>query len=121
MSANTFAMFHRKPRSPRRVVLSSRLRSLGRAIACVVAVTGLSTLWVWPPGAGPTVGDDLTVEQRQALYRSTRANLELLCEPRSTPNLEAYCREQARLLAQLPECDESCASLVRDQLAWATR
>jgi hypothetical protein len=122
MTASTLAIGHRKPfRTPRRAALSSRLRSLARAITCLVAVAGLSTLWAWRPGSVAPALRGLTVEQREALYQHTRANLELLCEHRRAPGLETYCQEQARLLLHLPECDESCTLIVRDQLGWATR
>jgi hypothetical protein len=86
-----------------------------------VTVAALTTLWAWRPSTVPAALRGLTVEQRQALYQHTRANLELLCEPPRVPGLERYCQDQARLLLHLPECDESCTLLVRDRLGWATR
>jgi hypothetical protein len=124
MSACTFCMIHRKPfRMPRRAAAAvpGWLCSLGRATACVVAVAALSTLWVWRPSTTPIGIGSLSVEQRVVLYERTRENLELLCEPRTAPELETYCREQARILLHIPECDEGCVLLVRDQLGWATR
>jgi hypothetical protein len=126
MTASTVAMIRRQPlrtlrRAARRVALSLRLRSLAQAIACLFAVGVLSTLVASHPGSATTDIRGLTVEQRTALYQRTRANLELLCEPWGEPGLERYCREQARLLLHLPECDESCSELVSNQLGWATR
>jgi hypothetical protein len=124
MTAHATSMFHRRPfRTLRQTiaVVPSWLCSLARAVACLVAVGTLSTLLAWRPIATPTKIASLPVAQRAALYERTRANLELLCEPRKAPELETYCREQARILLHLPECDEDCELLVRNQLAWATR
>ena len=49
---------------------------------------------------------------RVEMYQRILDNLRASCVP-PKPTLEGYCRDQAALLLEYPECDADCAALVR--------
>jgi len=48
---------------------------------------------------------------QSALYVQTMQALKTACAGTLDENLQAYCQEQAELLADLPECDAACQKL----------
>jgi len=49
---------------------------------------------------------------RVEMYQRTLATVRDSCSP-PKPDLEGYCRDQAALLLEFPECDADCVALVR--------
>lgn len=49
---------------------------------------------------------------RGEMYQRTLENARSFCEP-AKPGLESYCRDQASLLLEFPECDPACVALAR--------
>jgi hypothetical protein len=74
-------------------------------IAVLTAVTG-ALLWQsvsrWS-AANPHRGE---------LYQRTLENVRATCSP-PKPGVESYCRDQALLLLDFPECDAACVALAR--------
>lgn len=89
-------------------------RSL-KPVTLSLAVLAAVALWIWWQGSEQRALRDLPAAERAALYERTRANLESVCAS-SDLALDEYCREQARILLELPECDGACRELGRAQV-----
>src|SRR6478735_2049263 len=46
--------------------------------------------------------------QRQSLYRRTMENLTTICDPAPGRSMREFCRAQAALALEFPECDYEC-------------
>ncbi len=57
---------------------------------------------------------NLPAEQRAALVERTLANLKDVCHGAERPR--DFCRDEASLVLQVPECDEVCRAQARDVL-----
>jgi len=51
-------------------------------------------------------------EHRAEMYQRTLATVRESCSP-PKPNLDSYCRDEAALLLEFPECDAACVALAR--------
>ena len=71
--------------------------------------------WVWSLWSEQRAIRSLPEGERVALYERTLANLQSVCAS-PDPALADYCREQARILLEFPECDEACRELARLQI-----
>jgi hypothetical protein len=92
---------HPSTRSPRRGLLI--------ALATLVA---LGALWLYALDGPRSAFEQLPDSERRGLYERTLSNLKELCPPAAAKGeLRDFCREQARLLADLPECDTTCRAL----------
>jgi hypothetical protein len=71
--------------------------------------------WIWLEGSERRAIRNLPADERAALYERTLANVRTVC---ASPDLalHEYCREQARILLEFPECDEACRDLARIQI-----
>lgn len=67
-------------------------------------------VWIWFQGSEQRAIRNLPADERAALYRRTRANVETVCASQDLA-LEEYCRDQARLLLEFPECDDACREM----------
>lgn len=66
--------------------------------------------------------ESLPAAERQALYERIRVTLASSCAPQTAPRgLDDFCRAQAELITQFPECDERCLSLAGVHLRKPTR
>jgi hypothetical protein len=99
------------PHAPRAAMEPTRERMVrvSRAwLAAGVAVLGLVAIWSWQQasrrGESP--------QPRAEMYRAALENVRARCTPPSR-ELESYCRDNATLLLDYPECDAACVSLVR--------
>jgi len=59
--------------------------------------------------------------ERRALFERTLENLRSTCARDGKNGLEAYCREQAELVIDFPECDTACESLAEPYRSLPTR
>jgi hypothetical protein len=75
------------------------------ALALVLAI-----VWVWHNAA---VKQEAENRRRDELYRRTLENVQSVCRA-PEPGLESYCRAQAALLLEYPECDPDCVALARE-------
>jgi hypothetical protein len=89
-------------------------RSLKTVVLSLAVLVALAT-WVWWQGSEQRALHNLPAAERAALYERTLANVQTVCAS-SDPALDGYCREQARILLELPECDEPCRALGRTQV-----
>lgn len=80
-----------------------------------LAVVGLALYWLWNVSAERRAIRALTPEQRAALHQSALESLKTACSS-ADPSLDDYCRAQARVLLDLPECDALCRELALRQL-----
>ncbi len=59
-------------------------------------------------------------QKRAEMYRRTLENVRSVCaQPK--PGLEGYCRDQATVLLEFPECDPACVALARKVRGEPTR
>jgi hypothetical protein len=84
-----------------------------------LAVTGVA--WWWSATAESRAIRALPEAERRGLYRRTMENLETICEPAATRAMRDFCREQAQLAAQFPECDPSCQEMAGRHLTLPMR
>jgi len=62
----------------------------------------------------------VTTPERLALYDRTLRTLVSQCNGAKRPSgLEDFCREQAELVLQFPDCDAACRALARSLTASA--
>jgi hypothetical protein len=77
---------------------------------------------VWNRTAEERAIRHLPAEERRALYDRTLRTLQDPCGAgKPTNGLEAFCREQAEFVLQLPECDATCTVLARRHLTTPSR
>jgi hypothetical protein len=77
--------------------------------------------WALQRHAGEQELRDLPESQRRAFFQRTLETLRTTCMEASGPRLTDYCREQANLAAEFPECDADCLELTRHFSHRATR
>jgi hypothetical protein len=81
----------------------------GRLWIVAALLLGMTALWAWQLHLRSVLPNP----QRVELYNRTFASVLASCTP-PKPNLDDYCRDQATLLLDYPECDEKCVALVRE-------
>jgi hypothetical protein len=86
------------------------------AIACAAALAVLVNRW---PSHKALFG--LSDEARHALYQRIFDTLNRVCPGATGDELRQYCQDQARFIAQFPECGEPCQVLCREFLLHPTK
>jgi hypothetical protein len=81
----------------------------GRIWVIAALLLGMAALWAWQVHLRARAPNP----QRVELFNRTYASVLESCRPPKAA-LEAYCRDQATLLLDYPECDEACVALVRE-------
>ena len=77
------------------------------AIVCVA-------LWRWSRDDETSAIRTLPAPDRRALFDGTLRTLASVCDPQRRPTgLDGYCNEQAIFIAQFPECEAACRTLVK--------
>jgi len=71
-------------------------------------------LWAWSALHDTRAMRNLPEAERAALCQRTRDNLREICQGRDRPR--DFCRAQATLLLDLPECDAACQGEARQEL-----
>jgi len=84
-----------------------------------IAVAG--GVWWWSATAEDRALRALPEPERRGLYRRTMDNLQTICEPAAPRSMRDFCRAQAELVAQLPDCDGSCQEIASRHLGLPTR
>jgi hypothetical protein len=92
-----------------------------RAALSAIVLGGLLALvagyWWWSAvGEGREIRA-LPPEQRQGLYRRTMENLKVICDPAPGRSVREFCRAQAALALEFPECDGECHRIARRHLS----
>jgi len=101
------------PRPPRTALAGAAL--LGTLL---VLATGY---WWWSAtGEGREIRE-LPAEQRHALYDRTMQNLKTICDPAPGRSMRDFCRGQAALALQFPECDDACRTTARRHMSLPRR
>ncbi len=92
------------------------------AVLCLgLGLTGLTACWLYCEQSSERELRALPAAERQALYRHTLGGLSSGCSNPASPHPSEFCREQAQLLLQFPECDASCRTLAQPWLPQPTR
>lgn len=91
-------------------MLPSR-RHVGLAFGVALAA---ALLWAWTSLGDTRAVRSLPPAQRAALCQRTRENLREICAGAGHPR--DFCRAQARLLFDLPECGPDCQAEARAEL-----
>jgi hypothetical protein len=83
----------------------------------VLGLTGLALAlyWLWSATGEWRAVRQIPPEERAALQQGALEALRTVCA-RGDPALDDYCRAQARLLLDLPECDAACRELAARRL-----
>ena len=104
---------------PTRDAADDSPRGSFKALLLALAVLVAVMFWIWSQGAEQRALRDLPADERAALYERTLENVQSVC---ASPDLalDEYCRDQARTLLELPECDEGCRELGRTQVGRRT-
>jgi hypothetical protein len=105
-----------QPATPTASCKSATTWPLARAIAIGWLYISLlsAAVWIWWSGQNNVAR--LPAPERGAFYERTRGTLTALCDPsKGLMGLDDYCREQAELILQFPECDAACRALAEQQ------
>jgi hypothetical protein len=98
--------------------IRARRQSLQTAVIAVIiglaVMAAFSVLWVWDRGSERRAIRTLPDGERRALYERTLENLRSVCALPESGDLQSFCRQQAELIVDLPECDAACRDLARD-------
>ena len=81
----------------------------------------LAGLWFWNAGSDTRELRALSAHERSGLYRRTLDTMTTICAGPSAKRVRNFCRYQAELLVQLPECKAECDELTRSYLTQAPR
>jgi hypothetical protein len=96
-----------------------------RAFVSALAGAGLlaciAGYWWWSSAGEGREIRALPAEQRQGLYRRTLENLKTICDPAPGRSMREFCRSQATLALQFPECDDDCRRTARRHLSLPRR
>jgi len=92
-----------------------------RALLAAIAAGTLLALaagyrW-WSSGGEGREIRALPPAQRQSLYRRTMENLTTICDPAPGRSMREFCRAQAALALEFPECDDECRRSARRNLS----
>jgi hypothetical protein len=89
---------------------NSKPRRGRRALALWVLLLALAltAAWMWQRATQRGESDP----HRGELYQRTLESVRASCFP-PKPGVESYCRDQALLLLEFPECDPECVALAR--------
>lgn len=107
--------------SPYRRAPAQEARRPWRRLAPAWAVPAVSAAVLWHLATATSADQPaaLPVDQRSPLYDRGMLTLTESCGG-ATP-IAGFCRHQAELLVQLPECRDECLALARRHLPHATR
>jgi hypothetical protein len=109
--------FRMPPRRPPARVRGPRLWA---AIGLVGLAGAVVAAW-WAQGEETRQLRALPEPQRAALYQRTIDNLRTICDPAPGRSLRDFCRSQAELALQFPECDDGCRDIARRHLSLPRR
>jgi type II secretory pathway component PulM len=92
-----------------------RQRILGAVAVAALVLVALFGL-IWRSFSEQTAIHKLPREERQALLERTLENLATVCGA-PTDGLRDWCRGQAELVLEIPECNSGCKALAALQLS----
>ncbi len=87
------------------------------ALAVLLAIVATISIYAWSAGEETRAVRRLPVEQRLGLYQRTMENLKTICDPAPGRSMRNFCREQAELVLQLRECDDTCRVIARRHMS----
>ena len=73
--------------------------------------------WWWSSAGEGRGIRELPPAQRHGLYQRTMENLKTVCDPAPGRSVREFCREQAALALEFPECDDDCRRTARRHLS----
>jgi len=94
--------------------------SPGALIATALAtllLVGATGYWWWSSAGEGREIRALPPAQRQALYARTMENLKTICDPAPGRSIREFCRGQAALALEFPECDDDCRRTARRHMS----
>jgi hypothetical protein len=94
---------------------AGRMRNIVKTALLVVSVVLGLFLWWWSEGAEERAIRELPERERRALFLRALENVKSVCQaPESA--MQDFCRNQARMVLEFPECDETCQGVAQAQL-----
>jgi hypothetical protein len=113
------------PNGSSRAPAPAPARSARGALAGTVLLAGVLVLaigyWWWSAGGEGREIRELPPAQRHALYQRTIENLKTICDPAPGRSVREFCRNQARLALEFPECDDDCRTIARRHMSLPRR
>ncbi|HET6438280.1 MAG TPA: hypothetical protein VFG59_09480 [Anaeromyxobacter sp.] len=97
------------PSRPTQVLRSRTPIFVAFGVALLAAV-----LWVSNWRSTPATLRRLPAKERAALMERTLSTVREICREPARPR--EFCREQASILLDLPECDRACQALAKEEL-----
>ena len=73
--------------------------------------------WWWTSAGEGREIRELPPVQRHGLYLRTMENLKTICDPAPGRSMREFCRTQAALALEFPECDDDCRRTARRHLS----
>jgi hypothetical protein len=77
--------------------------------------------YVWAEGEERRALRRLPAAERAAIYQRTMENLKTVCDPAPGRSLREFCRSQAAVVLDLPECDVACQEIARRHFSLPSR
>lgn len=90
-------------------------------VLVVLALVAAAAAYVWVEGQEGRALRALPEAERRGLYLRTMENLRTVCDPAPGRSLREFCRTQAELAVQFPECDDPCREIARRHLSLPRR
>lgn len=94
---------------------AGRKRNTVKTALLVLSVVVGLLLWWWSEGAEERAIRELPEPARRALFLRTIENVKSVCRAPEGA-MQEFCRDQAHMLLEFPECDETCQSLAQERL-----
>ena len=109
--------------SNRRTSIEAPLSTpLARATVGVLLAVLLAAAWAWWDTREQRALLALPPALRSEIYANNIEDMRVLCDSPATPEaFAARCTEKAGFLAQFPECDDECRTLIGPYLPKPTR
>jgi hypothetical protein len=85
-----------------------------------ISLVGLAVAllwWWWQQTEQGRALRALPPADRVGLYERTLENLKTVCDPAPGRSVREFCREQATIILELPECDGACRALAQRHLS----
>lgn len=108
--------------APTNPTASQRSRRIAVIVGIAAIVIAVLALWLTDRTDERRAIEQLSGQERRALYERTLHTLRSSCDPKTLPEgLDDFCQEQAEFVVQFPECDAVCRSLAKPHQRKATR
>ncbi len=86
-------------------------------VLVAVAILGAAIAYFWSQTEETRALMALPEAERVGLYWRTLENLKIICDPAPGRSFRDFCRAQASLVLEFPDCDAACHDIARRHLS----